>query len=252
VGLVHRTYRGGIAIAKAARLTLIQDPATVTIGLCLLNACISAIGSVNCGFPSLRNRCVPAAAATMLVQVGWLNAASTRSPPATTRYKPRRRHRHRRTGDRLADRIAQQPRTGRAFGSGHLVIGQRMADLPVGSASLDLRVASWLLGEDKPDVCQDASGVGRGQKVELREGSHRTPGSGGDGQCLVDGATCGSRCVAFAGDGLSYAGDSPPVKHKDHAIGGRQKSSYSASVSVLCLFAAGGLPGLPRHAVAGG
>jgi hypothetical protein len=51
-----------------------------------------------------------------------------------------------------------------------------MADLPVGSASLDLRVASWLLGEDKPDVCQDASGVGRGQKVELREGSHADAG----------------------------------------------------------------------------
>ena len=104
------------------------------------------------------------------------------------------------------------------------MIGQRMADLPVGSASLDLRVASWLLGEDKPDVCQDASGVGRGQKVELREGSHADAGERGDGQCLLDGATCGSRCVAFAGDGLSCAGDPPRVQHKDHAIGGRQKS----------------------------
>ena len=42
---------------------------------------------------------------------------------------------------------AQQPRTGRAFGSGHLVIGQRMADHSVDSASLHLRVASTLLGE---------------------------------------------------------------------------------------------------------
>jgi hypothetical protein len=54
------------------------------------------------------------------------------------------------------------------------VIGQRMADHPVGSASLDLRVASSLLGEGKPDVCQDASGVG--QKVELPEGSHADSG----------------------------------------------------------------------------
>ena len=36
-----------IAIANAARLALIQDPATATIGLCLLNARISAIEFFN-------------------------------------------------------------------------------------------------------------------------------------------------------------------------------------------------------------
>lgn len=87
----------------------------------------------------------------MLVPVGWLNAASTRGPQWPSGTNP-------------------------AGGSGHLVIGQGMADHPVGSASLDLRVASSLLGEGKPDVCQDAPGVGRGQKVELPEGSHADSG----------------------------------------------------------------------------
>jgi hypothetical protein len=77
-----------IAIANASRLALIQDPATATIGLCLLNACISAIDSVNSGFPS--------AAESMRSRRGGKHAGTGRlaerrrhpQPTATPRHKP--------------------------------------------------------------------------------------------------------------------------------------------------------------------